>query len=112
MTCIKTGCGVWDPVHKRALWGDLFCLSGALVLNGVVVNDGRPSWQYRDEPKESEPYLILLETSRISPSFWERRGVMVILFARATEALKDCVAPISPEFDEILTDMAFMARVD
>lgn len=90
--CICTGCDIYDPLHRRTLHGDLWRVGEALVLNGCLDDDGDSRWTYGEPPKPGDRAIVLGE----GPSFFERRGIVVISAGIALQGLADYVLPHDP----------------
>jgi len=74
MTCIITGCKVYDPLHYRYAHGDLHRIGETYVFHACINTNQQTNW-HDGLPEESEKILIYQDFSGDSVDV---RGVLVI----------------------------------
>jgi len=78
MTCIITGCALVDPIHDRAVWGDLFRIGDCFIFHAAG-HSGQAQWQYSHDAAVPNVMKSLTINSLIPlPGYFERERVIVI----------------------------------
>lgn len=103
MTCICTGCDLYDPPHRRKVRGDLHEVGHTLVFIGNVWDSGQPVWQFDVPPPDSAKDKAIILTAYAS-DYIERRGVFCIQRAGVSQALRDHVQAYQQDWANKLKD--------
>ena len=80
MTCLITGCALYDADHDRGCWGDLHAIGGAYVFNACLLG-GETAWDGEVHVLSTSPCITF---SGLSSRIFERRGVIIMDQAACT----------------------------